>query len=184
MRRSAACALGLAVALLAGCGEGTGESVDGPPPQAPPTLLVESPAFENGKAIPKLFTCDGEDRSPPLRVSGAPKGTKELALLVEDPDTRGGTFVHWSAWAIPPRTERIGEGRLPDGAREGENSFGDTRYSGPCPPKGDDPHRYQFIVYALSAPLGLDEGAGPGEVRKAIAKRALGRGETYGTFGR
>jgi Raf kinase inhibitor-like YbhB/YbcL family protein len=183
MRRSAACVLWLAAVLAGGCGD-SGDTVKGPPPQAAPTMQVESSAFDNGGTIPKRFTCDGDDTSPPLRIGGAPKDAKELALLVEDPDTRGGTFIHWSAWAIPPRTKAIPQGGLPSGARQGENSFGDTKYSGPCPPKGDDPHRYQFIVYALSKPLDLDEGAKPGEVRDAIAKRAIGRGETFGTYGR
>jgi Raf kinase inhibitor-like YbhB/YbcL family protein len=91
--------------------------------------------------------------------------------------------VHWAAWEIPPSTRSI-DGKLPDGARQGANSFGGARYNGPCPPKGDDPHRYSFIVYALSAPLDLEKGTGAREVRKKIAKLAVARGETFGTFGR
>lgn len=183
VRRAAFLPLVAAVALAAGCASDTGESVKGPPPQAPPLITLDSPAFQKGGKIPKQFTCDGDDRSPPLRWSGVPKGAKDLALLVEDPGTRGGIFVHWSAWEIPPATTAI-DGRLPDGARQGANSFGEARYDGPCPPKGDDPHRYSYIVYALSAPLGLEKGAGAREVRKKIAGLAIARGETFGTYGR
>jgi Raf kinase inhibitor-like YbhB/YbcL family protein len=184
MRRPPISLLCLGAVVVAGCGAGSGESVKGPPPDAPTTIVMRSPAFKAGAMIPKQFTCDGGDRPPPLRFEGAPKEAKELALLVEDPDTRGGTFVHWAVWGIPPATRALGGDALPAAATQGENSFGNTRYNGPCPPKSDDPHRYQFVVYALSRPLGLDKGAGAKKVRAAIAKVAIAKGETYGTYGR
>lgn len=86
-----------------------------------------------------------------------------------DPDAPGGTFVHWTRW---------------DAGVEGENSFGKTGYSGPCPPKGDDPHRYVVTVYTLSRPLGLSKGAKPDSVVDAIEKRSVASGSTTGTYGR
>lgn len=73
---------------------------------------------------------------------------------------------------------------MPQGAREGTNSFGDQAYGGPCPPEGDEPHHYVFVLYALSSGLGLDAGASTDEVRDAITGRAIARGRLIGRFGR
>jgi Raf kinase inhibitor-like YbhB/YbcL family protein len=151
-KRAAISALAL-VAALPACGDDT---VEGPPPAAPDRIELTSPAFAPGSSIPRRFTCDGEDASPPLGWDGVPAGARELALLVEDPDAPNGTFVHWTLFAIPPDTTGLREGEVPRGALEGENSFGDRGYGGPCPPEHDEPHRYVFSVYALRAPLDLD----------------------------
>ena len=88
----AAAAIAIAAALLAsGCGDDA--TVSGPAPEAPARISLRTPAFGNGQAIPKPYTCDGKDASPPLGWSGVPRGAKELAILVEDPDAPGGTFV-------------------------------------------------------------------------------------------
>jgi Raf kinase inhibitor-like YbhB/YbcL family protein len=158
--------------------------VEGPPPAAPDRLTLTSPAFPPGGTIPTRFTCDGEDVSPPLAWTGTPPGTRSLALLVEDPDAPGGTFVHWTLYDLPPRSARLGAGEVPAGAREGESSFGDRGYGGPCPPEDDEPHRYAFLLYALRSPLGLEAGASPGGVRGAIAEHAIARGRLTGRFGR
>jgi Raf kinase inhibitor-like YbhB/YbcL family protein len=113
-----------------------------------------------------------------------PSGARSLALLMEDPDAPGGTFVHWTLYDLRPSTATLPAGDAPSGARQGENSFGHTRYDGPCPPKGDKPHRYEFILYALREPLGVGAGAKPDDVRKAIEGRALARGQLAGRFGR
>ena len=86
-----------------------------------------------------------------------------------DPDAPGGTFVHWTEW---------------DEGVEGENSFGKTGYSGPCPPKGDDPHHYVLTVYRLAKPLGLPKGAKPDAVIAAIKERTVASGSTTGTYSR
>jgi Raf kinase inhibitor-like YbhB/YbcL family protein len=168
-------------AALGACG---GDTVEGPPPSAPDLIRLTSPAFAPGAAIPPRFTCDGEDVSPPLRWSGVPAESRSLALLLEDPDAPGGTFVHWTLFALAPRSTGLREGEVPAGAREGENSFGDSGYGGPCPPEDDPPHRYQFSLYALRSAPRLDGGASPGSVRAAIADEAVARGRLTGRFGR
>jgi Raf kinase inhibitor-like YbhB/YbcL family protein len=171
----------LMAAALSACG---GDTVEGPPPAAPDRIRVTSPAFQPGGAIPRRFTCDGEGVSPPLRWSGAPGETRSLALLLEDPDAPDGTFVHWTLFALAPSTTRLREGEVPAGAREGENSFGDRGYGAPCPPKGDQSHRYVFALYALRSAPGLDAGASPEQVRAAIAEHALARGGLTGRAAR
>jgi len=170
-----------ALALLAGCG---GEKVEGPPPAAPERITLTSPAFAPGATIPRRFTCSGEGTSPPLAWKGVPAEARSLALLMEDPDAPGGTFVHWTLFDVAPDTGQLRAGGQPAGARTGENSFGDRGYGGPCPPEGDAPHRYRFVLYALRDKLGLDAGASPQDVRAAIGERAIARGQLTGRFGR
>jgi Raf kinase inhibitor-like YbhB/YbcL family protein len=169
------------IVVLAGCGDKT---VEGPPPKAPAEMRITSPAFSSGGVIPERFTCDGEDISPPLSWPRVPAGVRAFALLMEDPDAPGGTFVHWNLFDIPAGVRGTRTGRVPTGSIEGKTSFGDTGYGGPCPPKGDQPHHYSFLVYALSAKLGLDEGASPEDVRAAIGGKAIARGQLQGVFGR
>jgi len=157
-------------------------------PEAPATISLTSPAFAEGAAIPRRFTCDGEDLSPPLAWSEPPEGTRAFALVVDDPDAPGGTFTHWLVYDLPADARSLPEGvpaesELPGGGRQGENDFGRTGYGGPCPPRGEQ-HRYRFAVYALDAPLGLPPGAGRGEVLEAIAGHALARGMLTGTYRR
>jgi Raf kinase inhibitor-like YbhB/YbcL family protein len=168
--------------VVAGCGGG--DTVEGPPPSAPDRIEVTSSAFEADAAIPRRFTCDGEEVSPPLAWSGVPAEARSLALLMEDPDAPGGTFVHWTVFAVPPETTGFEAGRVADGALEGENSFGDDGYGGPCPPEDDEPHRYVFRVYALRSDPGLDAGASPEAVREAVGDGAIARGQLIGRFGR
>jgi Raf kinase inhibitor-like YbhB/YbcL family protein len=172
-------ALGLA---LAACGGG--DRVEGPPPSAPDRITVTSPAFEDGGAIPERFSCDGDNVSPPLRWTGVPSGARELALLVEDPDAPGGTYVHWVLFKLAPDLDGLAAGKVPRGARQGKNSAGDGKYAGPCPPKGDQPHRYEFVLYAVSSPLDLAAGAAADDVRAAVGDAALARGRLVGRFGR
>jgi Raf kinase inhibitor-like YbhB/YbcL family protein len=143
---------------------------------------LASPAFDDGGTIPTRFTCSGAGISPPLTIADPPANTRELALVVEDRDAD--RFVHWTLLAIPPGTALIGAGRVPPGAVQTENGFGDRDWGGPCPPEDDDPHRYVFAIYALDAPLGLDGDASADEVRDAIADHALARGTLTGRFGR
>jgi Raf kinase inhibitor-like YbhB/YbcL family protein len=169
-----------AVVLLCGCGGGDKPSE--PLPEASASISLSSPAFQNGGTIPKRFTCSGEGVSPPLRWSGVPGDARELALLVEDQDAD--RFVHWTVLGIPASADGVAEGRPPAGAVETENGFGDSGWGGPCPPEGDDPHRYVFALYATDAPLDLDESASPDDVRSALADHALARGTLTGRFGR
>jgi Raf kinase inhibitor-like YbhB/YbcL family protein len=173
-------ALAGAVVLLIGCGGGDKPSE--PLPEASASLRLSSPAFSDGGTIPKRFTCSGKGVSPPLRWSGVPSGARELELLVEDPDAD--RFVHWTVLGIPAGEDGLPEGNVPPQAIETENGFGDSGWGGPCPPEGDNPHRYVFALYASDAPLGLDRDASPDEVREALADHAVARGTLTGRFGR
>jgi Raf kinase inhibitor-like YbhB/YbcL family protein len=101
---------------------------------------------------------------------------------VEDVDAD--RFVHWTVLGIPAEVGQMAEGRTPGGATETENGFGDRGWGGPCPPEGDEPHRYVFALYAADTPLGLSEDASPDEVREALAEHAISRGTLTGRFGR
>jgi Raf kinase inhibitor-like YbhB/YbcL family protein len=167
-------------ALLAGCGD-SGEK-GAALPGAPAAMRLTSPAFRDGQPIPARFTCDGAGVSPPLTWSSSPHGAQELALVVEDVDAD--RFLHWTVLGIAPTTGGLRAGQVPDGAVQTENGFGDHGWGGPCPPEGDDPHRYLFSVYALDARLGLDDGASPADVADAIGDHALARGTLTGTYER
>ncbi len=145
------------------------------------TITVSSSAFTDGGTIPRRYTCDGADLSPPLHVAGVPDGTRELAVLVEDPDAPRGTFVHWVAWGIDPSDATLGEGASPPGT--GTNGFGRRGYGGPCPPRGA-PHRYVFTVFALSRRLDLPPGASADQLRRAAAGAAIAQGSLTGRYGR
>ena len=174
-------ALLLLAALPAGCGGG-GDKPSEPLPEAARSIGVTSPAFRDGGSIPKRFTCDGDGRSPALRWSGVPAGARELALVVEDPDAD--RFVHWTVLRIPADAPGIAEGSVPAGAVETENSFGKRGWGGPCPPEGDDPHRYVFALYASDVSLPLGRNSSPDEVRAALSDHAIARGTLTGRFGR
>jgi len=180
MRPHAGLAATLAVLAAGGCGGG--ERLEGDLPSAPARVVLTSPVFATGQPLPDVYTCDGEDSSPPLSWSEVPAAARELALVVDDRDAGG--FVHWAIWGIAPDTESLEAGEVPAGALQGKNTFGHERWDGPCPPKGDGPHRYEFTLYALSAPLGLKAGASPEAVSDALASKALGRGRLVGTFDR
>ena len=165
---------------LAGCGGGgSSQHVVTAPPGAA-KIRLQSPAFST--RIPRAFTCDGGGASPPLRWSGVPDRTRELALFVDDPDVPGGTFAHWTMWHLKPALRGIEAGRVPAGARQADNSAGKRGWTPPCPPSGV--HRYVFTLVALRAPLTLPPSASPDAVRKAAYARALARGTLVGRYGR
>ena len=179
-RASVLALLSLVSAVASACGGG--DKPGEPLPKAARSISLTSPAFRAGGSIPARFSCDGSDVSPPLRWSGVPARARELALLVEDPDSD--RFVHWTVIGIPAKVSGISEGQVPTGASETENSFGKTGWGGPCPPEGEEAHRYVFALYATDAPLDLDEDASPDEVRAALSDHALGRGTLIGRFDR
>jgi Raf kinase inhibitor-like YbhB/YbcL family protein len=114
-------------------------------------LVLTSPAFPTGGAIPVQFSCDGAGVSPPLSWSGVPASTAELVLSVVDLDVAGPPFVHWLVVGIDPTVTGVGEGGLPETAVEV------SPWTGPCPPPGES-HDYQFTLYALSSPTGIAPG--------------------------
>jgi len=143
-------------------------------------MQVTSAAFEHEGAIPTRFTCDGENISPELTITGIPTGAQTLAIVMDDPDAPSGTFVHWVEYDIPP-TDTIPEGAAP--GTIGRNSTGGTGYLGPCPPSGPA-HRYFFTVYALDVTLDLPEGADKAALLAAIEGQILDEAVLMGTYGR
>lgn len=142
-------------------------------------LTLTSDAFENGKRIPKKYTCQGEGLSPPL-VWDKVEGAKSYVLIVDDPDATSGTFDHWLLFNIDPATTRIEEGAVPPGAVQGLNGSGQNKYKGPCPPSGN--HRYFFKLYALSERLNLKQNVKKREVEEAIKPYVLSQTELMGTY--
>ena len=143
---------------------------------------LTSSAFQHGQPIPRKFTCEGEDVSPPLAWSDVPEGAVSLALVVDDPDAPSGTFTHWLAWGIDPTAGGLGEGE--PAPVEGLNDFGQVGWRGPCPPPGHGPHRYFFRLHGLGGELDLPIGAGNAELERALEDRALAIAELVGTYER
>jgi Raf kinase inhibitor-like YbhB/YbcL family protein len=176
--------------LLPSCGGGPQGGTTVPSEEAKGAKMaieVTSPALEDGAAIPSRYTCDGLDVSPPLSWGSVPDGTQSLALIADDPDAPGGTFVHWVIYDLPPDTRRLPEDvpnrqTLPSGAAQGVNGAGSIGYIGPCPPSGT--HRYFFKVYALDTELGLGGGATKEDALSAMEGHVLGEGQLMGTYRR
>ncbi len=145
------------------------------------SITLSSTAFSDGGDIPRRYTCDGEDVSPPLSFGGVPSNANELVLLVEDPDAPGGTFVHWVAWGIDPTKAGLGEGEAPPAS--GTNGFRQRGYGGPCPPKGRA-HRYVFTILALSGALELPAGASSDDLRRAVENSVIAQGAITGRYAR
>jgi Raf kinase inhibitor-like YbhB/YbcL family protein len=181
MRRAAL----LATLALAGCGGGAEEAKQGTaPPDTPDAIALSSPSFRAGGSMPTRFTCDGRQLSPPLRWSGVPPEAKELLLAMEDPDAPNGTFVHWLVAHLPASTRGLAQGRVPAGATQLQQSFGERRYGGPCPPEDDPPHHYVLTLYALDRKLALGATDAPDQVRSKAEKAAIARGTLKVTYGR
>ena len=149
------------------------------------SLTLTTTAFPQGGPIPEKYSRDGENISPPLSWSGVPERTKSLALIVDDPDAPKGTFVHWLLYDISPATTHLGE-HMPstqtvaDGAKQGQNGFGEIGYGGPEPPSGT--HRYFFHLYALDAPLDLPPGVERAELNATMRGHILEQSELFGTY--
>src|SRR5208283_3338828 len=150
----------------------------------PMALRVSSPQWKRGETIPKKYTGDGADVSPPLVFEGTPTGTKAFALICDDPDAPAGTWVHWVIYDIPGTAKGLSEGvptdaSLPDGTHQGRNSWKKSGYGGPSPPPGK-PHRYFFRLYALREPLGAAPGLGAKEAEAAARAKSLESAEFMG----
>lgn len=140
-------------------------------------MKLTSSAFKHEGFIPDVYTCKGKDISPPLKIADVPQEAKSLALIVDDPDAPGKTWVHWVVFDIPV-TDKIGENSIP--GKQGMNDFGRKDYGGPCPPSGV--HRYFFKLYALDVSLDLKEGINKGELEKAMEGHILDRCELLGKY--
>ena len=142
-------------------------------------LQITSSAFANNGAIPREHTCEGRDTAPPLQWSGAPAGTKSLALIVDDPDAPDPkapkmTYVHWVLYDMPPTATG------PTRARDGQNDWKREGYGGPCPPIGR--HRYFFKLYALDTMLGDLGSPTKPKLLDAMKGHVLEQAELVGTY--
>lgn len=150
-------------------------------------LHVSSGAFADGASIPKKFTADGDDVSPPLAWTAPPAQTKSIAIVCEDPDAPSGIFFHWTLWNLPADKAELAENIPSTGDpgpfRQGENGFGRLGYGGPKPPPGK-PHRYFFHVYALDTKLDLKPGATRRDFDHAAEGHIVATGTLMGLYRR
>jgi Raf kinase inhibitor-like YbhB/YbcL family protein len=159
------------------------------------TLEITSTAFKEGEPIPKKYTGEGADVSPPLAWTGVPEKTKELVLICDDPDAHtDDPWVHWVIYKIPANATGLKEGiprkaRLtePAGALQGKNSWPSSKdnigYRGPMPPPGRG-HRYFFKLYALEAKLSAEAGMDKKSILQEIEQHVLAKGQLMGTYER
>jgi hypothetical protein len=150
-------------------------------------FILSSTAFAEGDPIPQIYSCDGEDISPPMQWTDPPEGTMSFALIADDPDAPVGTWVHWVLYNLPADTSSLPEAflsdaDLPDGSKNGENSWGRLGYGGPCPPGGT--HRYFFKIYALDLTLDIAAGATKEQLLQAVEGHILAESELMGTYSR
>jgi hypothetical protein len=127
-------------------------------------MKLTSPAFVADNHIPLKYTCDGEDAIPPLSIEDAPPETRSFVIIMDDPDSPSGDWLHWLAYDIPAETRQILEGQ--EVGTQGMNSWSKTGYGGPCPSTGE--HRYVFRLYALDKTLDL-----PAATRRPDVERAM-----------
>ena len=146
------------------------------------SMKFTSPVFGNYQKIPTAYTCDGKKVHPPLVINEPPAGAKSLAIIVDDPDAPGSTFIHWVVWNIHPGTTMIEEGKVPSESQEGTNSAGSIGYTPPCPPGGE--HRYFFTLYALDAKLGLDGKATKTDVERSAKGHVMAQTVLVGVYSR
>jgi Raf kinase inhibitor-like YbhB/YbcL family protein len=151
------------------------------------SIRLESSAFSEGGAIPRQYTCDGRDLSPPLSFSGLPPEAKSLALICDDPDAPSKTWVHWVLYNLPPGAKGLPEGvpaakEVAGGGAQGTNDFRNIGYRGPCPPSGT--HRYVFKLYALDGEVSLPPGTTKEELLRAMEGHVLAEGKLSGKYSR
>jgi Raf kinase inhibitor-like YbhB/YbcL family protein len=195
-RGAKVCAQALTVAavfavLYAPCAVPAGQAIRDDGGKNAMTLSITTSAFSDHGEIPAQYTCDGKDISPPLSWSGAPSGTKSLALIVDDPDAPDPaapkmTWVHWVMYNIPPTATGLAEAvrphDLPAGTLQGVNDWKRTGYGGPCPPIGR--HRYFYKLYALDVMLPDLRSPTKASVEKAMKGHVLAEAQVVGTYQR
>ncbi len=140
--------------------------------------------FKNGGMIPREYTCDGEDCMPTLTISDVPEKTVSLALIIDDPDaSNGGVWNHCVAYNIPADTDRLDAGVIASCA-SGVNSWGNTGYGGPCPPRGARAHRYIFTLYALDTMFDFSAPPDTKQFMDTIEGHSIGQADYMGLYGR
>ncbi len=175
-------------ALLAACRGSEASPTPGVLERGIAAMEITSPAFQHGASIPLKHSCEGADISPLIYIGTPPPQTRSLALIMDDPDAPGGTFVHWVALNFDPGRHDLEEGLGKEGdkvaeGQHGVNGFGKVGYGGPCPPAGPA-HTYRIMVYALDRELQLGAGATVTELLTAMRSNVLGLGQLEGTFAR
>ncbi len=150
-------------------------------------MRITSTAFANQGTIPRVYTCEGKDISPPLAWADIPAGAKSLALIVDDPDAPDPaapkmTWVHWVLYNLPPTSGGLSEGikMLPSGTKEGLNDWKRTGYGGPCPPVGR--HRYFHKLYALDTLLPDLNHPTKAKLEEAMQGHIIGQAQLMGTY--
>jgi len=159
--------------------------------ETPMAFTLTSPAFENNGRIPKPYSGEGQDKSPPLEWSDPPAGTQAFALVCDDPDAPAGTWDHWLIWNLPADGRQLPEGvptteTVADlgGAAQGKNGWGKIGYGGPMPPPGHGDHHYHFSLYALDARLDLAPGADKKALMRTMEGHVLGQARLTGLYSR
>lgn len=164
------------VTLVTGCG-----LVGGPrtvPQDVPNRIIVTSQSLDDG-VLPSAYTCHGAGQSPPIHWSGAPQGTKALALVVDDSSAPITPYIYWIVFDMESQTTGIQQNQPPTGARQADNSRGTAHYDPPCPVNGS--HTYRFTIYALNKWLNLPNGVALKTAWTAIAQAAIARGRLPAT---
>lgn len=140
-----------------------------------------------------VFGCGGENKSPALKWSGAPKGTQSYAVTVYDPDAPTGSgWWHWVLVNVPasvtelkPDAGNASNANLPQGARQVRTDYGTSAWGGACPPPGDKPHRYVFTVHALKVnKLDIPQDATAALAGFMINANSLGKASFTAKYGR
>jgi Raf kinase inhibitor-like YbhB/YbcL family protein len=145
-------------------------------------MKITSSAFADKGKIPSKYTCDGEDVNPPLAFEDVPEEAQSLALLVEDPDSVGKTWLHWAVFNINPATKYVNEDSVPGHGSEVVTDFGNTSYGGPCPANGI--HRYNFKLFALADELDITEDATLDEIYSLMDGNIIEKAEISALYSR
>jgi hypothetical protein len=170
----------LPILLFQGCTQGNEQNIQ--ESVGDMAVKLSSTVFSDGEMIPKKYSCDAENISPPLEWSDIPDGTKSLALIVDDPDAPAGNWVHWILYNISADQDNLVEA-VADVGEQGKNTSGKISYSGPCPPKGPA-HRYFFKIFALEIVLDLEACATKNELERAMQGYILAQGQLMGKYQR
>jgi Raf kinase inhibitor-like YbhB/YbcL family protein len=144
---------------------------------------IKVPEFAYAQVIPKIYTCHGGNKTPPILWKKEPPGTESFALTMEDPDAAKGTWYHWIVYDIPPRffgANNTFDALLKEGVA-GKNSWGENRYDGPCPPSGKS-HRYIFTLYALDTRTYLPPGASVNDLMQQMKDHVLKKSQWMGHY--
>lgn len=150
-------------------------------------IKIKSSAFEEGEIIPKKYSCEGVNVSPPLQWSSSPADVESFVLICEDPDAPSGLWAHWIIFNLPAETTALPEfimerEVLENGAQQGLNDFGTIGYRGPCPPGGT--HRYYYRIFALDIMLHLTSRINRQDLLEAMIGHIIDQGHIMGIYTR